>query len=474
MGSTSIRFDASLGGASTSAGNELGYISFFGTDSSSAPKRAAYIISKQDAAGDANGIPGNIAFHTTSTGTVDATEKMIIKSTGNVGIGTTGPISLLHIGTNANTSLTIGPNSWRGTAADNTTYGLERSRNTIQFTSYHDNGSGRVGAQIAAINKQTWNSTTDRSALQSTDLAFSTIPPATIGQNNTIERMRITDSGNVGIGTSNPGDRLDVAGDIRIGNSDSINLIRFRGTAGDMAGAYTHTVIGEYKYAANEKSELLLFKANDLGNDLANNLSGPDRVRVLASGGFQVDTCSSEFAWPVNGAPPIGTPAFIVNSSRNVGIGRTVPQERLDLAGNMLIQNGNTARIFLGPSASTGNYDYCSMIEANSDSAQRYGSDLRFYTHSDVANYSLPTERMRITSAGNVGIGNGEPTAGYKLDVVGATRINGAFNATGAATLTGGLTVSGGTTSVGNLSISGTVTGLTVPMSSVTMSVQII
>jgi hypothetical protein len=123
-----------------------------------------------------------------------------------------------------------------------------------------------------------------------------------------------------------------LSGELRVGSSDNANLIRFRGTPGEDPGAYTNTVIGEYRYdttGAAERSELLLYKGND-----ATGLYGPDRVRVLANGGFQVDI-STGAPWAVGGNPPAGTTALIVNSSGNVGIGNGAPTAgyKLDVTG---------------------------------------------------------------------------------------------------------------------------------------------
>lgn len=116
-----------------------------------------------------------------------------------------------------------------------------------------------------------------------------------------------------------------ITNDLYVGNSISTNVIRFRGTYKDNSYGptpelFTHTVIGERlsdaQGSAKETSELILFKGND-----ADSTSGPDRVRVLAAGGFAVDTYSSGERWPIGGNPPAGTNRFVIDSNGQVGIG---------------------------------------------------------------------------------------------------------------------------------------------------------
>jgi len=132
-------------------------------------------------------------------------------SGGNVGIGTATINYALQIGT-VGSIIRIGGLTNQGSAADTTTYGLERSRNQIQFSGYRDALTDKVGAKIVAINKQTYGSTTLRQLIQSTDLAFFTVPPDTADLDNTVERMRITDMGYVGIGTAAPTSQIHLHG----------------------------------------------------------------------------------------------------------------------------------------------------------------------------------------------------------------------------------------------------------------------
>lgn len=162
-------------------------------------------------------------------------------SGGFVGVGTKTPISDLHISdvSNANVTVTFGQNQDVGTAVDTTTYGLERSRNTLQFTSYRDNTANRIGAKIVAINKQTYIDSANRQLIQSADLAFFTVPPDTFIADGTLERVRITDTGNVGIGTQTPTTKLDINGSEIIRNGENNGFSNSLGFYKNRAGTQT-------------------------------------------------------------------------------------------------------------------------------------------------------------------------------------------------------------------------------------------
>jgi hypothetical protein len=128
---------------------------------------------------------------------------------------------------------------------------------------------------------------------------------------------------------------------IYIGNNYSTNTIRFIGTSndgfGDPINEYTTTVVAERIYDTNpagpiNKSELLLFK----GSHSSENIFGPDRVRVLTSGSFQVDIASNNSFWAINGNPPSTTiQAFVINCNGRVGIGCNSPGYTLDVYGSI-------------------------------------------------------------------------------------------------------------------------------------------
>jgi hypothetical protein len=74
-----------------------------------------------------------------------------------------------------------------------------------------------------------------------------------------------------------------------------------------------------------------------------------------------------------------------------------------------IIGTNNSARIILGPSPSSTNLDYCSVIESQSATNDNYSSYLRFLTHDGVSNTGEPVQAMAINSVQNVGIGTNNP-----------------------------------------------------------------
>jgi len=313
--------------------------------------------------------------------------------TGYVGVGTSNPISKLDV--NGDTTI-------RGKAIiGNSNYSLNPSLHgvlNIYNPSSSDSGGTRVW--ITASN-QSHLAIGKHSTVANGD-GYIWLPGAhalSIGTND-VERIRIDSSGNVGIGTSNPGYKFDLSGDARITGG-----LYFGPPTGDIAPYITARTVPTGQGEAPEKTELILFHANDPTNG-----SGTDTITLRAPGlRFQTfnDASINNIA-NSNGA----LDRMYIDPTGNVGIGTSTPGYKLDVLSNI---NINT---------STGWGSGLHFVS----------SDERIYKANDAAcpgliahinsssNFSVLSSggnvRMLVQgSTGNVGIGTSNPAT--KLDARG-------------------------------------------------------
>lgn len=166
-------------------------------------------------------------------------------------------------------------------------------------------------------------------------------------QTSSTERMRVTNLGNVGIGTSSPADRLNV--------SDGTANIQLKPVGGSNIG-----------YVGLRSNHALGFTTNDT-----------EQMRITSAG--------------------------------NVGIGTTSPATKLAVTGAVSV----TENFFTGGNSGVW------FNGANNFSLGVYSTN----SSADVAIATSNTERMRVTSAGLVGIGTTSP--GVSLQVNGGIRARG-------------------------------------------------
>ena len=159
----------------------------------------------------------NIVF---GTGGTTGTERMIIDSSGNVGIGVSSPQSMLHLssGTDNQPMITIDHEGSSDSTQGGTLNFVKRDSDgtvladnivlgDIGFRGVEAGGTERSGAFIRGRVQDVWS---DGDAC-GTELQFYTAETTGPG---TQQRMCIQKDGRVGIGTSSPGAKLEVNGQV--------------------------------------------------------------------------------------------------------------------------------------------------------------------------------------------------------------------------------------------------------------------
>jgi hypothetical protein len=303
------------------------------------------------------------------------------------------------------------------------------------------------------------------------DLTFGKmIGGATTGANSTkSEQMRLLSNGNFGIGTASPTQKLDVAGSARIVETgtpsgdaalqisvDGVNartirmtdtassgrtydfINRAQGVAGNF-GFFDNTA-GAYRYIIDSAGNLGLgvtpsawssaFKALQISNTVISNNGATDSFfganyffdgsnnRYLsaahAAAYGQVDGAHLWFsapAWNGTGSDIVSfTQAMTLDASGNLGVGTTNPIYDLQVGSYGVSADSTLALASTTTGTGTIRFgDGTAGVDANAGQIQ--------YVHTDNAMTfsTLATERARIDSAGNLGLGV-TPSAwsGYK------------------------------------------------------------
>ena len=191
---------------------------------------------------------------------VDPTDKLTIDgSSGNVGIGTTSPNKTLDVSTLLNTTFRL------TSTKDSNDWVIGDTVGKIEFYG-EDSSSQQDGIRgfIKSINEED-------SYGQHWGMSFGT----TRYNADASEKMRITDDGKVGIGTSDPSEALDVVGNITASDDICIDggacLSTVAGAAGDYVLKSGDTMTGDLNmnyYSSNSRA-ITFDGAVDAGIDMA-------------------------------------------------------------------------------------------------------------------------------------------------------------------------------------------------------------
>jgi hypothetical protein len=285
------------------------------------------------------------------------------------------------------------------------------SRNTIvaagSNTQIQYNNSGAFGASSSL----TWNNST--STFGTTNVSYTgTLTGGTgviaIGTNQIYKDA----SGNVGIGTSSPGYKLDVAGTIR--SNVSSNSYAFFVDNGTYSGGLI---------PSSATGGLILYNA--VAQPLGFWTNNTERLRISGTGVVTVGSAIS--------LDPTTANALVVNSSGNVGIGTSVNNvfDGIAAARPLLVQSASSATVvststnalvICNSNTTTNNISQINFAAITGVSTSQYSSALISVIHgarvngqyptgqmvfsTSSATNSAPTEKVRIANTGVVTVGN--------------------------------------------------------------------
>ncbi len=251
------------------------------------------------------------------------------------------------------------------------------------------------------------------------------------------ERLRIDSSGNVGIGTSSPGNKLDIvsAGTSQIRVKDGVTATAYYdfgrdGTDGFFGFSGAQTTYSGYKWSINAGSEVM--RITNGGNVGIGTSSPSEKLSVHSAVGIRGSDFSSlsYFGSTVNttgvytgldsgggyviNVRDAGYQAFStsnterlrINSSGNVGIGTSSPTARLQAYGTSGTAQARlgTANGYVEVTAFDASPVYC-VVNGASHTAGVFGTQ----SNTPTIFFTNNTERARIDTSGNVGIGTSSP-----------------------------------------------------------------
>ena len=275
-----------------------------------------------------------------------ATNRLVVKGdTGNVGIGTSSPGELLEI---------------------------YKDGGDVALKIHEDAGTHEAKLHLRRVGS-------DWELINNNDLAI---------ESEGTELFRIKTSGNVGIGTTSPGEKLEVDGNVKL--SGNLN-------------------VGGYIHPNDENGNLSIYGGNNTTNDAHILLHGDSNYWGSLELNYGYDATNS-FLKISQGS----NEHLRITNGGKVGIGTSSPSRSLHIKKS----GDNEVARFESDQTSS----YIELEDANTTGQILIGTQ-----GDNFKIHTAGTERMRIDSSGNVGIGTTSPSE--KLEVDGNVTISGYYYA---------------------------------------------
>jgi hypothetical protein len=354
----------------------------------------------------------------TAGNAISFTQAMTLDASGNLGIGTSSPsnyaklaiANLNTIGSEVNISTFVGGGA---------------SEHSSIFRLGANQGSAALGCDITAI--------TNYSYTTGTALSFSTTPAGVVNTSTPTERMRIDSSGNLGLGVTpsawgSPIKNLDInttGGFGSYSNGTGSQQVWQTNNAylnSSLAWVYKYTGVGAFMYNQDAGHRWYTAPSGTAGNAI----SFTQAMTLDASGNLgigtsspttrlQIDTSAAGYGLTLQASTQTSlkyqlgidnasnfniydtisaAKRLVIDPNGNVGIGTSSPTTKLAVVGSIGAMSGG--KIYFWDSTNT----YTPYIQSPS------GDVVAFFSNAG-------SERMRIDSSGNVGIGTSSTTPGY-------------------------------------------------------------